>query len=561
MYPKLEYSFRAICAPLLLLSTLGCGTQAQREAPVLKSQVAKVYGEKHGKLTRFGTISLGAEVTGIVVAPNGDFFFNVQHPSDSNRKPFDQALIGVVAGVNMNQLPKQFDELPLPANRKEKEGVRVALGEYHIVASQGDKLKGLDRALGQFMDVEGKKVVTDSDKPDLNAFIPGNSDNKGYLFTNWESIPGGMSRLTMTRGKGGRWTVDEAMMVDFSAVGGTFANCFGTLSPWGTPLTSEEFFLADTRNWNNPQMSESAEMKTFSRHIGRFPNPYRYGYIVEIQDPLSDNPKPVKHYAMGRYSHENSVVMPDRKTAYLSDDDAAAGFFKFIADKEDDLSAGTLYVARVTQDRDPDGALIRDASKAGFDITWLKLAHGSSDQIEQWIAAYDNVDRREAAPGKTLYLDPKEVEAWAKGKAADDRALFLETRRAAELRGGSIEFCKLEGVVINYPGAASGKVPWLYAAISNVSGGMADDKGDIQLDKNICGVVYRMRLDANYNVHRMEPLVTGGPYDATSRWEPCPNNNIANPDNLQVLPDGRVIIVEDGYHENAMLWIFEPAQN
>ena len=40
-----------------------------------------------------------------------------------------------------------------------------------------------------------------------------------------------------------------------------------------------------------------------------------------------------KRYAMGRFSHENSVVMPDLKTVYFGDDGTDVVFFKFVADE------------------------------------------------------------------------------------------------------------------------------------------------------------------------------------------------------------------------------------
>ena len=51
--------------------------------------------------------------------------------------------------------------------------------------------------------------------------------------------------------------------------------------------------------------------------------------------------------------------------------------------------------------------------------------------------------------------------------------------------------------------------------------------GDIQLTENLCGVVYEMELDADFNVSRMEPVVAGHGYDAAT--EMCPVDSIANP--------------------------------
>ena len=72
---------------------------------------------------------------------------------------------------------------------------------------------------------------------------------------------------------------------------------------------------------------------------------------------------------------------------------------------------------------------------------------------------------------------------------------------------------------ISLEGVAAGTAPWLFASISWVGDAMSDGKGDIQLDENRRGLVYRMRLDEHLNVSRMEPLVAGGPYNASSAME------------------------------------------
>jgi len=119
----------------------------------------------------------------------------------------------------------------------------------------------------------------------------------------------------------------------------------------------------------------------------------------------------------------------------------------------------------------------------------------------------------------------------------------------------------MEGVNINYAAAADGTVPYMVMAMSDISGGMADTAGDIQLEANRCGVVYRMALDtATWNTTRMEPLVAGGPYEAAATVNQCSADSISNPDNVLVLKDGRVVIGEDtSKHENNMIWVYTPA--
>jgi hypothetical protein len=48
--------------------------------------------------------------------------------------------------------------------------------------------------------------------------------------------------------------------------------------------------------------------------------------------------------------------MPDERTALMGDDATNGGLFMFIADKAQDLSSGTLYVAKWNQVTDDGGS-------------------------------------------------------------------------------------------------------------------------------------------------------------------------------------------------------------
>ena len=386
-----------------------------------------------------------------------------------------------------------------------------------------------------------------------------------------------VSRMRLSSGgSGGGWTVHEKENVDMRPVGGTWRNCFGTRSPWGTPLSAEELYYEDTAAWNGPEAGPG--VRKLSRYLDEYPNPYRYGYIVEFQDPTAQSPTPVKHFTLGRCSHENAVVMPDEKTVYLSDDGTGTVFYKFVAATPGDLSAGTLYAAKATQ---TDGEAV---DEIGFDIEWLELASASNGQIEDWISAYDDVTDDDYRTGESSYITKTEIEEWAAGNAADDRVAFLESRKAAAAIGATAEFRKMEGVNIG-EGAKPGD--YLYLAMSAVTRSMADGQGDVATPRNKYGAVYRMRLDSAYDVHHMEPIITGGPkanvcggcpYDATpDSSDTCANcsynptnedtasrrlsteNTVANPDNIVVLRDGRVVIGEDtSIHDNDMVWVYTP---
>ncbi|WP_068310046.1 alkaline phosphatase PhoX [Aliiruegeria sabulilitoris] len=490
-------------------------------------------------LTRVATVPLGGEITGMF-QQGDDLFFNVQHPADDIGTAFAKATVGVIANADF-----AAGELAVPEG-DEMKVVKSTLGAYQVLVQEGDFGK-----IGHIAGAGGEIKV--SNDPDFNAYVA-TGDAEGYLFTNWEDRPGGMSRVKLMRAADGTYSVDEAdaMMIDFSAVQGTWVNCFGTLSPWSTPLTSEELYFDDTADWNNPDYKYIDGVEDLAAYVGAWPNPYRYGYIVEITDPAG-SATPVKHFSMGRYSHENSVVMPDDKTVYLSDDGTNVVFYKFVADAAGDLSAGTLYAAKMTQSAES-GA---DAATTGFDVEWIELASGNNAEIEGWIAEYDGITTDDYMADATAYISDEDVAAWAAGEAADNRVAFLESRKAASAKGATAEFRKMEGVNINYAAAKDGSVPFMYMAMSEVAKGMSDAEGDIQVSEVKCGVVYEFPLEADYNTTKMVPVVAGGAYDKNAEANACNVDAISNPDNLLVLSNGDVLIGEDtGAHENNAMWLW-----
>lgn len=514
------------------------------------------------KLTRLATVPLGAEVTGMYKTDNGDLFFNVQHPSDDLPAPENKAAVGVVNGLNIDTVSTTLNSVEVPAiGSEEAKTVQLAAGQYQALGRVGDTFSGnLPFGLGAIVNGAGNSRLKVSGDPDFNAFIPTDSSgNQGMLFTAWEDRPGAMSRLSLMRANGD-WTVTDALNVDFSNVAGTMINCFGTLSPWGTPLTSEENYEAEnTEQWNNPNYPDgypsSDDVSLIQDYLGgTFPNPYDYGYIVEITQPTSAKPIPVKLFTLGRMAHENPVIMPDRATVYLTDDGTNKAFYKFVANTPGDLSAGTLYAAKLSQD-----AGASDVETAGFDIDWIRLGKSNNTEIKGWINEYNNKDRSDYVEGQTSYITQAEIDAWAANGSGDDRYAFLESLRAAKAKGATVEFRKMEGVNINYAQAAAGKVRDMYVAMSAVERGMSDSEGDIQVSEQKCGAVYRFDMDGAWNATRMEPVVVGGPYNGDAAVNRCALDNISNPDNLLILDDGRVLIGEDtGNHENNMIWIYNP---
>ena len=131
---------------------------------------------------------------------------------------------------------------------------------------------------------------------------------------------------------------------------GTFNNCAGGTTPWGTMLTAEEniqnFFSGDPTK--GPEagarkrfgMSGKGRYADWGRYFERFnldkePNePNRFGWIVEI-DPYDPSHTSVKRTALGRCAHEcaTHAVSHDGRVAIYSGDDARMEYvYKFVTE-------------------------------------------------------------------------------------------------------------------------------------------------------------------------------------------------------------------------------------
>lgn len=322
------------------------------------------------ELKRFATVPKGAEVTGMFITPDGDMFLNAQHPSAMNPYPYNRGLVGAISGFNTKD---DFTELPVPQGA-DMHMTKVAKGRYNILARVGEPIPNeiQGNRIGQVNDINGDPLKM-CNHPDGNVYVSTVEDgSEGYLFTNYECQPGAVSRLYV-RKTGTGWKTIEGENVDFSGVNGTWNNCGASKTPWNTALSGEEYEpVAATDGWQK-------NVAPMTPYMGEQANPYDYGYLVELKPDTDGNGVGTiveKRYAMGRFSHEMGFVAPDNKTVYFGDDGTATVLFKFVADEPEDLSAGTLYAAKVVQQADN-----------SFDLQWIELGKGNDDEIADAIAA------------------------------------------------------------------------------------------------------------------------------------------------------------------------------
>ncbi len=238
---------------------------------------------------------------------------------------------------------------------------------------------------------------------------------------NVEKAAHGGSVIEIRRGENGKWSVvpdsrynrritaETPMRIAGPAAGharmrtgadpdgtearGTFNNCAGGITPWGTWLMAEEnfhgYFWSDAPEPPNTETSDDPVAMINARYgvpgkwyawgkfddrfnIDKEPNePNRHGWIVEV-NPADPDATPVKRTTMGRFKHEGAMpaVNADGRVAlFMGDDERFDYVYRFVTEDAFDpanpdpdiLDRGVLSVARFNDDGT---------------MQWLPLVHG-----------------------------------------------------------------------------------------------------------------------------------------------------------------------------------------
>lgn len=244
------------------------------------------------------------------------------------------------------------------------------------------------------------------------------------------------------------------------------------------------------------------------------------------------------------------------------------GLFMFVADRRQDLSAGTLYAAKLTQTSAANGG--------AFDLEWIKLGHASDGKIKSLVdGGIKFKDIFDVLPADTTAdttgfrkVTTYTGTEWLKLKPGMEMAAaFLETRRYAALLGATTEFSKMEYIAFNR------KDRKFYLTISRVEAGMADTQGDIQVARNDGGIILEMSTatgQTDSNGDKMQPVRrhqaglipelvggwNGGVKD--SEGNQCSQDKLCGPDNLRYVDSIRTLFIgeDTSRRNNNYVWAF-----
>ncbi len=475
-----------------------------------------------------------------------------------------------------------FNEAPVPTTDRQKrsilasseitvDGKKHNIG-YNTIIRSGQEVGG--GTYGLIYDKNGNPVTANdgsqkiSNSNDFASLLP--YGDKLFMISHFETRPAAMYVTELNQDKTtGKLTPKSTKHIDFTAFNGLWVPCAGSVTPWGAHLGSEEYPPDASKVDENGSIGSYYD--AMADYVGgdlKALNPYDYGWVPELKITSTNGDVDVKkHYTMGRFAHELAFVMPDSKTVYLSDDGTNGVFYKFIADKAGDLSAGTLYAAKWTQTSSENGG--------AANISWIDLGHATDDEIKKALddkivfgdifQVASRTDNNSCPSGFLPSNWAGENECLKIKDGMEKVASRLESGRVAGMKGATTEFAKMEGITYNP------QKKEMYLSISRVEKGMEDnhkngepetkyDKGgnnDIKLPWNHCGTVFAMTLDG-YNVTKMKALISGVPMDKDADGNTCKLDGISMPDNLTFIPNADTLIIgeDTSYHQNDMIWAY-----
>ena len=269
-----------------------------------------------------------------------------------------------------------------------------------------------------------------------------------------------------------------------------------------------------------------------------------------------------KLYAMGRTGANGIGVMQNGFTVYMAG--GKGGLFRFI-DEIGGFKSGELSAAVITL-RKSTGPSAKIEPGTIFDIEWVQLGVGDAATLTPYVdhsstTKFSDLLSAKDAIGGSCPKGYKEAKVGERIECLQiknaDLAGLLEPERTGALKGATMDIFRFSQIATRLDADS------FYIGVVDITSGnigMSKGKGTTFIEKNICGCVFKVVMDKDYNAVSMEAVSCGDQIDAEDgKGLQCSTENIANPRALSYAHQfDQILVGEDSpYHQNNFVWAID----
>lgn len=272
---------------------------------------------------------------------------------------------------------------------------------YKVISRSGNKMSdglmvpGRPDGMGAFLDEMGRTVIirNHENSPMPLSHSPFGLENellsqidKNKLYDSGNGVnPGLGGTSTMIYDEESGIVVDE-----FLSLAGTYRNCAGGVTPWGSWLTCEE------------DVTKADGERILKDH----------GYVFEVPQYAKGIVEPIPIKAMGRFNHEAVAVDPKSGCIYLTEDRHDGLLYRFIPKEKENLIEGGRLQALVVKGRKALDTRNWDAPLVGkneaMEVFWIDVEDVDAPEDDLRYRAFEDGAAR-FARGEGIWMGKDEL--------------------------------------------------------------------------------------------------------------------------------------------------------